>query len=84
MAIFKQHAVVYRGGGRRWFSAKAAANAAAKATMRARCECSEPEYADGDRMAYPGDTCRLHQPDRFPKILRRLARLHLKNIKEGL
>jgi hypothetical protein len=82
VGIVREQAIVYRGGGRRWFSAKSAARAAANKTIRERCECDEPEYGEGGRMAYPGNTCELHNEERYPKILRRLARLHLKHITE--
>lgn len=78
MTVIVETATVYRGGGRRWFSLRAACNAEAGAIMRTkdkpRCECQEAEYENGF-MYSPSDTCVLHEHDRYTKRKRRLARL---------
>lgn len=78
MSVQVETAKVYRGGGRRWFSLKAACNAEARSIMRAkdkpRCECDSPEYESGFQY-YPGSTCNLHEHDRYMKRRRRLARI---------
>lgn len=59
---------VYRGGGRRWFTLKAAARAEAKAKIRARCDCY-----DGDEFT-PSEPCHYHaDPDRFVALVDRFA-----------
>ncbi len=56
-------AIVYRGGGRRWFSLGAAINAEAKAAYKkivkqsGRCECGS-QFIDGFGDVY--DYCRYH------------------------
>lgn len=72
--IIKEQAIVYRGGGRRWFSKSAAANAEARKLIKSRCYCSAPEEVQG-RFISSGETCFLHQQERYKKALRRLARL---------
>ena len=75
MAITTETAVVYRGGGRRWFSLKTAIKAEARAIHRARfrsrCHCSAPDYAVGDS----GETCQFHEAAFFNKFTRRVERL---------
>lgn len=71
-------ATVYRGGGRRWFSAKAAAKAEAAMHFRKRhpCECDDPDYSSAGGY-YPDYTCENHGEWRG-KFIRRVARLLLK------
>lgn len=76
MSITVEQATVYRGGGRRFFTKRAAANNAARQTIKSRCGCDDDDHGIG----YPGVTCPLHEPERYHKILRRLARLHLKGL----
>jgi len=64
-----ENAIVYRGGGRRWFSVQAAANAEARKKLKSRCECSG---------GYDGETCSFHQDGRYQTLVRRLARIYLK------
>lgn len=68
-----EQATVYRGGGRRWLTRKAACKAEARAKIKTRCEC---DYCDHGLMGREHLTCSLHHPDRYPKILRRLARMY--------
>jgi hypothetical protein len=78
MTIQTEQTTVYRGGGRRWFSKRAAAKAEARAMLYRRypCECDDDDPAIG----YPGVCCYVHAMDCFhyAKIIRRLARLYLK------
>ncbi len=66
---------VYHGGGRRWFTLKAAARREAGAKLKERCTCDyvdHPEYGQEDL------PCGYHDgSERAAKILRRLARLHV-------
>lgn len=76
--ISKETAIVYRGGGRRWFSKKAAAKAEAKAMIRKRCECSRTHYYS-DGSFDPGETCHWHADiERFVRYRDRLARFYLR------
>ena len=76
--IQSEVAVVFRGGRRRWYTKWGAASAEAKATIRAKCECDE-----GDTVT-PPNLCRYHADgERYGKIVRRLARLHLLRFKEA-
>jgi len=71
-AVTREPATVFKvDGGRRYFTKKAAFNAAARIAINKRCEC---ERGDGNR--YSGFTCSYHEnPERYMKIVRRLARL---------
>jgi hypothetical protein len=76
MQVTSESAKVYRGGGRRWFTLRAACRAEARAKMKARCECDycdHPEMPGCPREDLP---CSLHEPDRYPKIVRRLASIY--------
>ena len=78
MSVTTETATVYRGGGRRWFSLKAACNAEARARLKKNCDCDHcdhPEIPGGWREDFP---CRFHDgSERAAKILRRLARIYL-------
>jgi len=72
--ITTETATVYRGGGRRWFSLKAACRAEAKEKLRKNCDCDTFDagcYGEGHI------TCALHKPERYPKIVRRLTRIYM-------
>lgn len=72
--INKEVATVYRGGGRRWFTPQAAANAEAGAAINARCECD-----NGDEVT-PPMVCDYHNDmERYAKIKRRLAKMAINN-----
>jgi hypothetical protein len=69
-----ERAVVYRAGGRRWFTWKAAVKAYARAKFRAKhpCECEQEDYGSG----YPGYACHVHDAwervwPRYLRVLRR-------------
>jgi hypothetical protein len=74
-AIFVvEQATVYRAGGRRWLTRKAAIKAYAAAKFRRKhpCECEQGDYASG----YPGYTCPVHDArdrvlPRYVRVLRR-------------
>lgn len=70
--VTTEQATVYRGGGRRWFSLESACRAEARAIIRKKCDC---DTADDDIYGTIHLTCNLHKPERYPKIVRRLARL---------
>lgn len=75
MSIYTvERAEVYRAGGRRWLTPKAAIKAYAAAKFRAKhpCECEQGDYASG----YGGFTCHVHDwRDRvMPRYLRVLKR----------
>lgn len=83
MSVFVQEtATVYRAGGRRWFTQRAAIKAYAAAKFRAKhpCECEQSDYASG----YPGFTCPVHDArDRvLPRYIRLLKR-RLGQVKES-
>lgn len=61
-------AQVYRGGGRRFFTRKAAERSEAKSIIRTRCEC---EHGDGSPYGYPGQTCTYHAmaPQQFERLV---------------
>lgn len=54
--IAAEQATVYRGGGRRWFTRKAAERAEARKAWKTRCECEEGNPAE----RYPGYVCDIH------------------------
>lgn len=86
MSIITETATVYRGGGRRWFSLKAACNAEAAKLHRDRfkadCYCCKDHYSE--RFGHePGETCHLHSVDFYPRWRRRVARLLTQRAKEG-
>jgi hypothetical protein len=74
MKVTKEAATVFRGGGRRWFTLASACSAEARAKIKTRCDC---DYCDHEGYGREHLTCDLHHPDRYPKILRRLARVYL-------
>jgi hypothetical protein len=57
--ITVEQATVYRGGGRRWFTKRAAVKAYAAAKFRTKhpCKCENPDYGSG----YPGYVCHVHE-----------------------
>lgn len=72
--IRQEFAEVYHGGGRRWFTLQAAANAEARQAIKARCECDQ-----GDEVT-PPNVCEYHSDmERYVKIKRRLAKMAVRN-----
>ena len=68
--IREEPATVFRGGGRRYFTRKAAERAEAKAIIRKRCECSDGDILSGDY----GYTCHYHNdPIKFERTVRLLT-----------
>ena len=59
--VTREAAVVYRGGGRRWFTEQAAIRAAAKARILEHCECEGAEQDEYGRYTFGGFTCYLHR-----------------------
>ena len=74
MAITTEQATVYRGGGRRWFSLRAAVKAEAQTIIKAKHPSERPEYENG-MCYYPGFHWR--ELPRSDVLLRRLCRLIL-------
>lgn len=57
--MIPETATVYRGGGRRWFTKRAAARAIARDMIRKRCECEA-----GDHIT-PDVACHYHVDQEF-------------------
>ena len=73
MIVETQIATVFKGGGRRFFTKRAAYRAAAKAKIRERCDCYPADPRTGDS----GETCKYHEDlNRWDEIVGRLARLY--------
>lgn len=74
MNVQTEQATVYRGGGRRWFTKKAAARAEAARLYRSRypCTCEPADYS----CQYPGYAC-AHHTDHREKFVRRVVKLVL-------
>lgn len=70
MTVTTENAAVFRGGGRRWFTLRAACRAEAAALLRKHCDCDYFEDGAGQHCDLP---CRLHHPDRYPRIIKRLT-----------
>lgn len=85
--ILTESAIVYRGGGRRWFTKKAAINAEAKAMWRSvsilknRCDCD----SHGTPIDYGFDfgeyVCEYHEQD--SKVFKRYVRFAKHCIKKA-
>jgi hypothetical protein len=72
--VTKETATVYRGGGRRWFTKKAACTAEARARLKADCGC---DYCDHEGYGRENLPCQYHDgSERADKILRRLAAIY--------
>lgn len=81
--ISKEPAIVFRGGGRRWFTRQAAANAEAKAAINLRCDCDSGHWPIRHPME-PPHICEYHcDLERYAKIKRRLARMAVKQYLEA-
>lgn len=53
---------VYHGGGRRWFTKKAAERAEAWRILKEHCcDCEDGESDSFEGRGYPGNVCELHQ-----------------------
>lgn len=70
MPITAQQAVVFKGGGRRYLTLKAACKAEARALLKTRCEC---ETIDHGSMGYEHLTCWYHEEARNAVLMRRLT-----------
>jgi hypothetical protein len=81
MAVTTEQATVYRGGGRRWFSLRAAVKAEAQAIIKAKHPSERPEY-ENDMCYYPGFHWR--ELPRSDVLLRRLCRLILAEHAHGV
>lgn len=70
MNVTTENAAVFRGGGRRWFTLRAACKAEARTLLNKHCDCDYFEDGVGQRCEL---YCRLHHPDRYPRIIKRLT-----------
>ena len=72
----EESATVYRAGGRRWFTKRAALRAYARRKFKAkhRCECEQGDYGSG----YPGYTCHVHAV--WDKVMPRYLRFLFANV----
>ena len=69
-----ESATVYKGGGRRYLTKRAAYNGAARAKIRSRCDC-EPGLYNDYQTGYAAMPCRYHEDmDKCAKLQSRLAR----------
>ena len=79
MAITKQHAEVFRGGGRRFFTLRAAARAEAKALINRHCHC---DYCDHEGYGREHLPCRRHQEEHFEPLVKKLAARFIRNYRQ--
>jgi hypothetical protein len=70
MAVTASEAVVYKGGGRRYLTLRAACAAEARALLNTRCEC---EYMDHGPMGSEHLVCWYHEEERNAVLMRRLT-----------
>lgn len=78
MSVEKSQAVVYHGGGRRWFTLKAACRAEAKKTLKTRCEC---EHMDHGAMGSEWLICWYHEEERNVVLMRRLTGAYMRRFR---
>lgn len=76
MNINKQIAEVYfsPSAGRRYLTKRAAIQAEARAIILAKYPKERADYEDG-RMTYPGWSLKTDEPERYEKLLKRIARI---------
>jgi hypothetical protein len=79
--VTTETAVVFRAGGRRWFTKNAACRAAARAKINTRCECESAEPDSFDGRGYPGHTCWYHDQDRYHRLISKLASIYARKRK---
>ena len=73
MIVEQQTATVFRGGGRRFFTKRAAYRAAAKAKINEYCDCDPGDPATGEA----ADICEYHEDmDKWERLVTRLARFY--------
>lgn len=68
-------ATVYRGGGRRWLTKRAACRAEARAKIKRDCGCDYCDHGEYGREHLPCD--RHANEERYQKMLRRLTRVYI-------
>lgn len=71
MVIGVETAIVYKAGGVRYLTKRAAYVAAARAKIKTRCECVK---AYRDEPMYAGETCYYHEMENYQRIIKRLVR----------
>ena len=77
MSITREPATVFRGGGRRYFTLRAAARAEAKALINKHCHCDYCDHPEWDfREHLP---CRRHQEGKFEPLVAKLAARFIRN-----
>ena len=76
-------ATVYKGGGKRYLTKRAAYYAAARAKINSRCDCEPCDYADYET-GYMPVMCQWHEDrDRCEAVIQRLARWYQHADKKG-
>ncbi|MCY1307712.1 hypothetical protein D9M70_576650 [compost metagenome] len=78
MSVISRPAMVFHGGGRRWFTLRAACKAEANALIRTKCEC---ESIDHGPLGWEHLTCWYHEPNRYPRIFNRLFNGYMRRFK---
>lgn len=78
MPVTTEQATVYRAGGRRYFTKRAAVNALVRAKLKEKCACDYVDHEDYGREDLP---CSLHASPRHETIVRRLTRVYMNAMK---
>lgn len=74
--IQSEQATVFRGGGRRWFTALAAARAESREKIKERCECNAGDHITGPEYCYYHDDV-----ERYARLKNRMAKFYLRAFK---
>jgi len=76
-----EFAIVWKGGGRRWFSKVSAARGEARSIIRARCDCEKGSH----EIDYSPEVCIYHEsPDFYHHARNNLALIVLSRYDKGL
>lgn len=79
MIVETVEAIVFKAGGRRYFTKNAAYLAAARNKIKTKCECYDGSngYDGGNYYEEPPETCKYHEDtNRYEEIKRRLAYIY--------
>lgn len=82
MSVSASQAKVYKGGGRRYFTLRAACNAEARARLKERCDCESIDHGGsfGTEHLY----CNYHHPvyeERTAQIIKRLSNGYMRRFR---
>lgn len=80
MAITTEPAQVFRGGGRRYFTLRAAARAEAKALIKKHCHC---DYVDHEGYGREHLPCWRHHEINFEPLVEKLAARFIRNYRNS-